>query len=60
MKWYKVSERLPEKFEKVIIFPNFEIFGYYDGNCWRGLNRRKLDGIDTVTHWMHLPKGPKL
>jgi hypothetical protein len=66
MEWIKVSDRLPELDNNVLIYVDNQrtVFeGYYHGeyenrfNSWDVCCNEHLV-IDKVTHWMPLPKSP--
>jgi len=60
-RWVPVTERLPEKFENVIVAnkrgKHFDI----DKGWWNGsfFDRCAKGGYHNVTHWMPLPQAPK-
>lgn len=64
MNWIKVTERLPDEFESVIVWGLLEVEGdphhcheaYHNGDRWDTV--RELYELIQVTHWMPWPAGP--
>ena len=66
MEWINANDRLPEVEcgcgESVLAISNsgemLEL--YYDGKCWFGAGGKVRDRKFKITHWMPLPKKPKV
>lgn len=59
--WISVKDRLPEKYERVIVVNSC---GYVSDGCLYNGNNFVLRGtfgdtINFITHWMPLPEPPK-
>jgi hypothetical protein len=59
MEWISIEDRLPERYESVLIYHTFE-GGYIEVGCitdtgWYSSCLKK----NKVTHWMELPNPPK-
>jgi len=61
MEWIKVSEKLPEKFESVLVYDGKKIFlAYIHINSWICVCEcYEGSSVIDVTHWMPLPEKPK-
>jgi len=64
LEWFSVSERLPERGERVLAVTNGEpfvatYFGY--GHCteWAGDCGWLVDDDANITYWMFLPEPPE-
>ncbi len=58
--WISVKERLPEEGELLLLYTNtnkYDFGVYYDGKWHVTCHLRE---IYSVTHWMPLPKSPKV
>ena len=57
--WVSVEDRLPDDTKQKIVFHKRGVsFAYFSGNYWwSSIGGRH--SLDTVTHWMPLPKPPK-
>lgn len=61
--WIKVSDKLPEKEQRVLIFSKFGIefvtFNPHE-KCWDDADGDDCyRDLDWATHWMPLPEAPK-
>ncbi|HAT3749121.1 TPA: DUF551 domain-containing protein [Klebsiella oxytoca] len=64
VKWIPVSERMPVEFEAVIAFDGDQVYGEAvyrsgDGFTIAGYDPCDRVQLQSVTHWMPLPVGPK-
>jgi hypothetical protein len=59
MEWISVKDRLPENLDEVVIYvSDYGIdIAFYSNQSFFDYNS---DGILSVTHWMPLPKPPKI
>ena len=68
MEWISVEERLPEKYETILLFRPEK--GAEKDQIWCGWRIRHIGGqpayrtdtedrLDGITHWMPLPEPPK-
>lgn len=62
-KWIKVSERLPEKTEWVLVYGDGAVAtrAYVEGKGFVDWENTQSPGLSmySITHWMHLPENPK-
>ena len=60
-RWIPVTERLPEKFENVLVANKRGKHYDIDKGWWNGsfFDRCAKGGYHSVTHWMPLPEPPK-
>jgi hypothetical protein len=63
MRWIAVKERLPPECENVLVYDGNDIYTAYlskYSRCW--MCRCNCDDgsyVDSVTHWMPLPRPPQ-
>ena len=58
--WISVKDRLPQSFEKVLIYHRNGIsYGWYNGRYWERGAKTNHRALETVTHWMPLPEPPE-
>lgn len=59
--WISVKDRLPERFENVLVCTKHEmLLCHYDGDEWVINYDGEYAGYDyEITHWMPLPEFPK-
>lgn len=61
MNWIPVTEALPDDECAVLIaFADGDVYaGQMNAGKWRSLHGAVVYAADAITHWAHMPEGPK-